>query len=287
METKYYIHDGVSQTGPFTVKELSLMNLKANYFVWHENLSEWTPINTIDELKSILVKSPPEFLPKTNTSPPLTANKIQTQLEEIQKGINSDVKEHKSANVFKWLIASFIDLIPLFLLFLFLFLYENSVYKQQTGYSRYGDEYTTMILDILGFNMLIIFERIYYLGQYIIIPLLLLIYGLYFALMDSKFSGTIGKRIMRLKLVTTDDTTPTFGMVYRRYLLLVAFFGVLAIIQFLLSDYVFKIEDGDYNRIKYSIINKVIVLITLIIIIVVNKGQCFHDKVIGTKKVKK
>lgn len=287
MEIKYYIHDGISQTGPFSVNELSSMNLKASFFVWHENLTEWTPINEISELKNLLVKSPPEFAPKANTPPPLVVNKNQSPFEKIQTTTNSDTNEYKSVNIFKWLIASFIDLVPLFLLFFFFFLYENTVFKQQTGFSRYDNDYTRMILDILGFNMLLIFEHIYYLGQYIFIPILLLIYGLYFATMDTKFNGTIGKKIMRLKLVTTDNTIPTFGIVYRRYLLLVLFFGVFAVVQFLLCDYVFKIEDGDYNRIKYAIINKVIVLIILSVTILINKGQCFHDKIMGTKKLNK
>jgi uncharacterized RDD family membrane protein YckC len=38
--------------------------------------------------------------------------------------------------------------------------------------------------------------------------IVLLIYGLYFAIMDSKYGGTIGKKIMKIKLVTTDNTPP-------------------------------------------------------------------------------
>lgn len=279
MSIKYFIHNGQTQNGPYTIEELKLMKLDSSAYVWHDKLSEWTSIGSVPELKDLLISKPPVFskAPPPNFKQPSQYRNPHLQKEEVKN--NSD---YTNPSLFRWIMASLIDLIPLFLILVFFQIYE---YKQYAG--DYDIPFQNIVINVLGFQILLFFDMLYNGIGIVLYPILLLIYGLYFAVMDSKYGGTIGKRIMKIRLVTTDNTPPTFGMVYRRFLLILFFFAIIALIQILLRDYVFKIYDDDTSRIKGAIIDKISAIIILSIIILKNKNQCFHDKIIGTMKIKK
>ncbi len=58
---KYFIHDGTSQLGPFDLEELASKNLHADTPIWYDGLSDWTTAGKLDELKDIVVHTPPPF----------------------------------------------------------------------------------------------------------------------------------------------------------------------------------------------------------------------------------
>jgi hypothetical protein len=55
----YFIETNKGKEGPFTFEELSTMKLLDNTKIWHDGLDNWANINDVEELKSIVVKSPP------------------------------------------------------------------------------------------------------------------------------------------------------------------------------------------------------------------------------------
>jgi GYF domain 2 len=63
----YYLHDGTQRTGPFTVEELKSKNISENQAVWAEGMKDWTEASRILSLQPILVKTPPEFRPVSQT----------------------------------------------------------------------------------------------------------------------------------------------------------------------------------------------------------------------------
>lgn len=60
---KYFIHDGQSELGPFTLDELKAQKVSPSTHIWHEGLAGWTTIDNIPELKQQLFSSetPPPF----------------------------------------------------------------------------------------------------------------------------------------------------------------------------------------------------------------------------------
>jgi hypothetical protein len=55
----YFIETNKGKEGPFTFEELSKMKLLDSTKVWHEGLDNWVNIYDVEELKPIVVKSPP------------------------------------------------------------------------------------------------------------------------------------------------------------------------------------------------------------------------------------
>ncbi len=60
---KYFIHDGQSELGPFTLDELKAQRISPATHIWYEGLSGWTTIENVPELKQQLFSSgtPPPF----------------------------------------------------------------------------------------------------------------------------------------------------------------------------------------------------------------------------------
>ncbi|HEY0670496.1 MAG TPA: DUF4339 domain-containing protein [Sphingobacteriaceae bacterium] len=72
--TKYFIHDGNKELGPFTLIELTSQNINAQTPVWHKGLSGWTKASDLDELQPLLASkdSPPIFKKQESGFPPFT-----------------------------------------------------------------------------------------------------------------------------------------------------------------------------------------------------------------------
>jgi hypothetical protein len=56
---QYYLHDGSSEQGPFSLEELQEKQLKPDTPVWHEGLESWTTASQVEELKPTLQFKPP------------------------------------------------------------------------------------------------------------------------------------------------------------------------------------------------------------------------------------
>jgi hypothetical protein len=77
---KYFIHDGTNQLGPFDLDELVSKNLHADTPIWYEGLPDWTTAGKLDELKDIIVHTPPPF----HASPQPVAEEVKPAEENMQ-----------------------------------------------------------------------------------------------------------------------------------------------------------------------------------------------------------
>ncbi|MEO8588021.1 MAG: DUF4339 domain-containing protein [Flavobacteriales bacterium] len=57
--TKYHIHNGQQQEGPFDKEELRAKVIKPTTLVWYEGASDWIEAGKIDELKDLFTVPPP------------------------------------------------------------------------------------------------------------------------------------------------------------------------------------------------------------------------------------
>ena len=77
---RYFIHNGFSEVGPFTIDKLKEHQLKSDTPIWYEGLQNWTIAGNIDELKSIIETDalPPKFTKSddvvSNVHPPKFIN---------------------------------------------------------------------------------------------------------------------------------------------------------------------------------------------------------------------
>jgi len=56
---KYFITKGTKKEGPFSIDDLGKMTLTNDYLIWKEGFEKWKPITEIEELKSIVIETPP------------------------------------------------------------------------------------------------------------------------------------------------------------------------------------------------------------------------------------
>ncbi|MBX2907888.1 MAG: DUF4339 domain-containing protein [Taibaiella sp.] len=75
--SKYYIHNGSKQEGPFGAEELISRGITADTPIWHGGITDWTTADNIDELKGKL--NPPTF--KTPPPEPLSSKSNSTKTE--------------------------------------------------------------------------------------------------------------------------------------------------------------------------------------------------------------
>lgn len=54
----YYVAEGTTQRGPFSMDELSRVGLTPQTLVWTEGMAEWQPAHTVEALRPLL--SPPQ-----------------------------------------------------------------------------------------------------------------------------------------------------------------------------------------------------------------------------------
>ena len=81
MSTKeFYYLDSNEQKGPVGIDQLKIVGLKSDTLVWTEGLDDWKPAKEVEELKILLIKTPP---PPTISSTP-THGSVE---EEYEKAI--------------------------------------------------------------------------------------------------------------------------------------------------------------------------------------------------------
>lgn len=80
MNKKYYLIVDEIQKGPFSFEELKDFRLNKNDLIWFEDLENWTPLEKIDELSSLIKKVPPPIKTNTVSSPP-----INIEVKTIEK----------------------------------------------------------------------------------------------------------------------------------------------------------------------------------------------------------
>lgn len=72
---KFYLHNGIEQTGPFDLEELRTQNIIKQTSVWHEGLSEWTTAENVEEINDLLSSTPPPFTENKKTPPPINSTR--------------------------------------------------------------------------------------------------------------------------------------------------------------------------------------------------------------------
>lgn len=65
-EYLYYIIEDNQESEPLSVNELKSRKITENTYVWRKGLTDWTKANEVDELKNIIIYSPPPFNPHKN-----------------------------------------------------------------------------------------------------------------------------------------------------------------------------------------------------------------------------
>jgi hypothetical protein len=78
----YFIHDGNQKTGPFSFDDLKIRGIEASTLIWFDGIDNWTEAINVQELKDIIIKSPP---PLDRTSP------IKKTLDKTKKILESDI----------------------------------------------------------------------------------------------------------------------------------------------------------------------------------------------------
>lgn len=99
----YFIHDGSQKTGPFSFDDLKQKGVEASALIWFDGLEKWTEASNIQELKDIIIKSPP---------PLDKASSLQQTIDKTKKILDSDIVEKienkipnkKGKRVFTWLV---------------------------------------------------------------------------------------------------------------------------------------------------------------------------------------
>jgi len=56
---KYFITKGTEKKGPYSIEELSKMELTDDYLIWKDGFEKWKPITEILALKNNIIISPP------------------------------------------------------------------------------------------------------------------------------------------------------------------------------------------------------------------------------------
>ncbi len=77
---KYFFHDGETQSGPFTIRELHEGSLSEKTYVWYDGLSNWVSINELEDLK-------PYIKPKDATPPPFQIATENKTIEDLNEDI--------------------------------------------------------------------------------------------------------------------------------------------------------------------------------------------------------
>lgn len=103
MNKKYYLIVDEIQKGPFSVEELKDFDLNKNDLIWFEDLEDWTPLEKIDELSSLIKKVPPPIKSNVVSPPP-----INKEVKTIEK--ESFVQKYK------WYVLGSVGLIVLLII---------------------------------------------------------------------------------------------------------------------------------------------------------------------------
>lgn len=100
--TEYFIHNGITELGPFSIQELAAQNLLKDTPVWHLGLPNWSTAADIEELKHLLISKPtppPYSNAKTavKSSPPKLAESETVTIETATASYDERLPEKKKS----------------------------------------------------------------------------------------------------------------------------------------------------------------------------------------------
>jgi len=80
----YFIKEGESEAGPYTVKQLKNKAISQDTLVWHAGIKEWSHANNIYELKHLFEKKLPlPVFAKNKLKRILGIKTIKTSLKKV------------------------------------------------------------------------------------------------------------------------------------------------------------------------------------------------------------
>lgn len=85
----YFLHDGNQELGPFDIDQLKAQKLKKNTKIWREGLEAWTTAGELEEIKHLVISTPPPLAESVSaiiSGPP----KIE-QLQESSSNHNTNL----------------------------------------------------------------------------------------------------------------------------------------------------------------------------------------------------
>jgi uncharacterized RDD family membrane protein YckC len=171
MDQQFYMAVDGQQTGPFSMEELEAQNPKRGTLVWTEGMENWMKVEEVELLKKILKSAPPPIPP----IPPIYNTPIQSistppLINSVSSGRFFGYElASKGERLIAAIIESIIFLIP------YLIIYGES--------ALYSDEVYSISSIIAGAGISALMGAIFY----------------------SLWSGNLGHRILRLKVVSASD----------------------------------------------------------------------------------
>lgn len=123
---EYFLHNGTEQQGPFSLDELKLKSINKDTPIWHNQLTDWTTADKIEELQNIL---------RVSTPPPLNKQKPEQKTAALP--------QKKGSNITIWSILQI--LAGLFLAsLLIMFFIENFNSSSSTSGETYEQKVMTV-----------------------------------------------------------------------------------------------------------------------------------------------
>ncbi len=88
MEKEFYYLDEKEQKGPYNIDHLKTVGLKPDTLVWAVGFENWKPVKEVDELKSLLKKTPPP--PPIIDNSPNSTVQVENENQEANKILVED-----------------------------------------------------------------------------------------------------------------------------------------------------------------------------------------------------
>lgn len=111
---KYFLNDGTGQQGPFSLEELKEKNLKADSPVWYEGLPDWTTVGALDELKDVLMHTPPPYhasqpVEEVKPAAAVTATPVAAKAAEVKPASKSAANSSKKKTAWlSWVLYALV-----------------------------------------------------------------------------------------------------------------------------------------------------------------------------------
>lgn len=120
---EFFIIKNDEQHGPFTLSQMSVVNLKGDTPVWHEGLDDWTPASEVAELKDLIAYGPKVDGDNENavitegkgSVPPMWNRQAPQPAMNYPEAQNQQVAKPKKSHTALWVTLGVVALIAVIL----------------------------------------------------------------------------------------------------------------------------------------------------------------------------
>jgi hypothetical protein len=106
--TKYFLHDGNQEQGPFDIEQLKSKNLRNDTKIWHDGLDSWTTVGQLVELKHLVISTPPPLtkpVEEIKSTPPKMEQAQYAYSNQNSNTYNEPIPEKKKSKPLPLIIA--------------------------------------------------------------------------------------------------------------------------------------------------------------------------------------